>query len=115
MIIPKSFYLASQTFNSEFLEFVWQFPQENQPTQQLICHVGINHTVYMEAGEIDAADNWMEDPSVFDITYEHLLPMMITNPEFWNTKKLPNVYKNFTNGVDLISLIQDSVTYLKSI
>jgi hypothetical protein len=66
----------------------------------------------MEAGEIDIADNWTEEPAVFDITYKHLLPMMITNPEFWNTRKFPDVYKNFTNGKDLIPLIEDSVVYL---
>jgi hypothetical protein len=58
MKIPKELNLHSQTFNSEFIEFVWQFPQHNQ----VIFKVYKDNKVLLKEGTInDAGDYTNED------------------------------------------------------
>lgn len=54
MNIPKSSNLHSQTFNSEFVEFVWQFPQQNQ----VIFKAYKDRMILLKEGTINAAGDY---------------------------------------------------------
>jgi len=118
MIIPKSFYVTSQTFNSEFLEFVWQFPRTSGYHDQFICQIWApKPMIYMECGVVNEAGDYTDPPVQFiKLNYGHLnVGEIITNPLNWPRSEFPDMYNIFTNGTDLIPLIEDSVAYLKSI
>ena len=48
MQVPQNQCLSNQTFNSEFVEFVWQFPTNNQ----IIFKVYKDGTILLEEGMI---------------------------------------------------------------
>ena len=48
MQVPQNQCLSNQTFNSEFVEFVWQFPTKNQ----IIFKVYKDGTILLEEGAI---------------------------------------------------------------
>lgn len=98
-------FIRSQSFNSEVIETVWVFDDN----QQFICGIKKNGSVYMEAGKINAAGDY-EDEAVWG---EASPNQPLDDMGIWSTRKFPEVYKNFTYGKDLIPLINDVVEYLK--
>ena len=50
MNIPKSLNLHSQTFNSEFIEFVWQFPETKN---QVVYKIYKDNTTLIQEGTIN--------------------------------------------------------------
>ncbi len=119
MTVPQNQYLTSQSFNSKKLEFVWQFPTKNsveKTKNQFILQIELNPVIYMEAGVVNEAGDYIEEPTQFKLGYGHLNPGDIITSELnWPEQKFPEVYKNFTNGQDLVALVKDSVKYLQSI
>lgn len=109
MIIPESFYVTSQTFNSEFLEFVWKFDEN----RQFLAQFRKDGSVYVEAGKIDDLGNYVEGMNWLEFSPND---SKLTDKSMWKNPKYNFVdYNFFTNGKDLIPLIKDSVEYLKSI
>lgn len=56
MNIPHNLNLHSQTFNAEFIEFVWQFPQKNQ----VIFKVYKDKVILLKEGTINAAGDFID-------------------------------------------------------
>jgi hypothetical protein len=70
----------------------------------------------MEAGKINCAGDWIEEPSTFGVGFGHLgCESFLIDNKMWNTQTFPDVYKNFTNGQDLIPLVKEVSEFLKSI
>jgi hypothetical protein len=111
MNAPHPDKLIAQTFNSKFIEFVWNFDN-----QVLICKIELNPMIYMEAGEVNAAGDFIEEPNTLKVGYGHIGPdAFITEPSYWSKKQFPEVYKNFDGGRMLVPLVGEVVYYLKSI
>ena len=118
MRVPQEDHIHSQTFNSENLEFVWRF--ENK---QIVLGVKLKG-IYIETGTIDSNGDYIGDQKyqylashIEDITYDitptriiHIINSnLILDPLFW-----PNDdYNFFSNGKDLVPLIEDVIEYLK--
>ena len=116
MNAPRPENLINQCFNSERIEFVWQFPMKNELREQFILQVQKNTVIFMETGIVDTSGNYIEKPTEFKLGYGHLNPEgIITTERNWPGRKFPSVYKNFTNGRDLIPLIKEMSVYLQSL
>ena len=83
MKIPQNQFLHSQSFNSDFVEFVWIFPkQEAAGPWQFICQFRKNKTVYFELGELGDDENYfhansvhMEFPSYIEFTKQNFISL----------------------------------------
>jgi hypothetical protein len=53
MQVPHDQCLNNQTFNSNFIEFVWQFPTDEGELNQIIFNVAKDGTTLLEEGVID--------------------------------------------------------------
>ena len=53
MNVPHSFHLSNQSFNSEFVEFVWQFPTDERELNQVIFKISKDGTTLLEEGVIN--------------------------------------------------------------
>ena len=53
MQVPQNQCLSNQTFNSKFVEFVWQFPTNEGELNQIIFNVAKDGTTLLEEGVID--------------------------------------------------------------
>lgn len=53
MNIPQQKYLTNQTFNSEFIEFVWQFPLATEQKNQIVFKVCDNGLTTVQEGVVD--------------------------------------------------------------
>ena len=115
MNAPKRENLISQCFNSERIEFAWQFDREDGLKDQFILQIHKNPVIYMEAGTVDESGYYTDDPNTAKFGYGHLGPeMFLIHPANtgWSKKEVPAVYNNFTNGQDLVSLVEEVNEYL---
>jgi len=64
MNIPQDYFLHGQTFNSEFVEFVWQFPQTKN---QIIYKVYKNNTTLLKEGHTNEAGDIIDGYTVSGI------------------------------------------------
>lgn len=116
MNTPKRENLVSQCFNSERIEFAWQFDREDGLKDQFILQIHKNPVIYLEWGTVDESGYYTEEQESVKFGYGHLDPESFLIYEAnWAPKKFPPVYKNFTNGVNLISLVKDTNKYLMSV
>lgn len=53
MQVPQNQCLSNQTFNSKFVEFVWQFPTDEGELNQIIFNIAKDGTTLLEEGVID--------------------------------------------------------------
>lgn len=125
MRVPHESKLQSQSFNFEKLEFVWLFDD-----QQFILGVNKDGSVYMEAGEVNDAGDYIEGSHWCELLPTHRLvtktgkdkidgtihipsPSLI-NEVLWNDTNY-NFYRYnfFTNGKELLPLVEDVIEYLK--
>lgn len=110
MKIPQNLYLHSQSFNSKFIEFVWQFPIENKPTKQMVVKMNKDSTFYLEAGEL------LEDGEYIEGTVWSKQLLFGINDNVWNDPRYKHLgHDFFNNGDDLVSLNKEVIIYLKSI
>ena len=58
MNIPYSLNLHSQTFNSNFIEFVWQFPQIKN---QIVYKVYKDNTTLLEEGTVNEVGDYTHE------------------------------------------------------
>ena len=103
MNVPQSQNLHSQSFNSEFIEFVWRFDN----IYQVIFQVRKDGTLYLEAGQINEYNNYVDDNKV--LKYDALSSFDILMTE------MPEcvVGKIFSMCDDLEKLKDESIEYLK--
>lgn len=117
MNVPCDTHLINQSFNSEFIEFVWQFPRTSGYHDQFICQIWApKPVIYMECGVVNEAGDYTDPPVEFKLGYGHLdVGEIITSPLNWPNREFPAMYNYFTNGKDLIPLIAEVQAYLKSL
>lgn len=104
MNVPCSKLLVNQTFNSEFVEFVWKF----EKNVLLVCQFRKDCGVYFECDEVNSADDFINDPPKVARLYGHYnyfskgipTPFLDERPDFLK---------------ELEKLGEDVVEYLKSI
>jgi len=60
MNVPQIHNLHSQSFNSEFLEFVWKFPLTKSNQTQIIFKIYKNKSVLLVDGIIDDTGEYVE-------------------------------------------------------
>jgi len=60
MNIPQNQYLRSQSFNSKFAEFVWQFPEFDLDYQVIFIAFADDGLVYQEEGYVDALGEYTD-------------------------------------------------------
>ena len=63
MNIPQSSYLHSQTFNLEFIEFVWQFPISQEEKHQIVFKAYKDANILLEEGIIDTTGEYKHEYS----------------------------------------------------
>jgi len=61
MKIPYTENLHSQSFNSTFIEFVWQFPISKEEKNQIIFKVFKDNVVLLEEGIIDESGEYKDN------------------------------------------------------
>ena len=104
MRIPHPNRLQSQTFSATKVEFVWKFGDF-----LMILGVPLKKRFYIEVSYLDKNGDtvgpvwWADFPSVNEIENVYL----------WSKCEYPPTYKYFSNGKDLILLIEDVVKFLK--
>ncbi len=104
MRVPHEDKIIHQTFNSKKIEFVWKF-------NDLLMTTGILSTgkFYIDVGYVDDNNDrigpvwWADFPSINEIENVYL----------WSKCEYPPTYEYFSNGKDLVPLIEDVVEYLK--
>lgn len=70
----------------------------------------------MEAGVVDESGEYTHEPDTFEVGYGHLgAAGFLTSEACWKSKKFPAMYNYFTNGENLVPLVEDVVKYLESI
>jgi hypothetical protein len=108
MKIPQNQFLHSQSFNSDFVEFVWIFPkQEETESWQLICQFRKDGSAYCELGELGNDDDYF---------YAHAMHMEFPSYIEFNKQNFIHLFdKFFHEGKDLVSLGEDVVKYLESL
>lgn len=89
MQVPQSLCLNSQTFNSKFVEFVWQFPTKNQ----IIFKVYKDGTILLEEGKIG------EDGEYVEREYTTSGILTTKNLSFDELTTLKGETVNFLNGL----------------
>ena len=122
MRVPHPLKLQSQSFNSEKLEFVWLFDD-----QQFILGVNKDGSVYMEAGEVNDAGDYIDGSHWCElfptgISYKdkdgnglsYTLTISINDEKLWNDPRYNLVdYNFFTNGKELLPLVDDAIEFFK--
>lgn len=110
--IPQIQYLKSQSFKSDKIEFVWQFPQN----EQFILWVNIHNEIYLQYGKINNTGKYILGYNEMCLINVNLLNLsqVLTDESRWPKKRHPKLYNMFTNGVDLISLVNESIEFLKT-
>ena len=96
MNIPQSQYLNSQNFRSDKIEFVWKFKDSI-----FILQVKKDATIIIYAGN----DTFSKNCNI------NTLDSTLLNPKCWIYGKLPEEYKFFSNGKDLIPLVIDVMEF----
>jgi hypothetical protein len=116
MNVPQSQNLHSQSFNSEFVEFVWRIPHDKSIHKKFLLHVEKDLSIYMTSEWIPADDNQLgfTNVTVFDRQCKlDTLEEEMLNPKNWDVGTLPHGYNYFSNGKDLVELVKESIEYLK--
>lgn len=113
MNVPQSLYLSNQTFNSDFLEFVWQFPAKEEEQDQVIFKVHKNGNIYIEGGTVNLAGDYitaLDRPEyVVDGVKVDWLKDVPAN------SRVNFISKFFTFEPGLVSLANEAIDYLKSV
>ena len=63
MNVPQSSCLHSQTFNAEFIEFVWQFPVSQEEKNQIVYKIYKDANIFLEEGIIDTTGEYKREYS----------------------------------------------------
>lgn len=108
MRVPQEDHIHSQTFNSKKLEFVWRFDN-----RQVILSVSKDKSVYLESGRVDENGDYVgiNPDNVIVGKHTDLIPSIILHAVIWTDNN--NHYNFFSNGKDLVPLIEDVIEYLK--
>ena len=107
MNIPNLHNLLAQTYNAEYLEFVWLFPNLEEPESQVMIKINKNESVGVGCWPIvEVNDGWLpgEEESV-----EYLYP---STAEF-DSNVGCKLFSHFTNVKDVVQLVKESVDFLK--
>ena len=110
MNTPQDRYLSNQSFNSKFIEFVWQFPQDKDYKYQVIFKVNTNSTIYLEHGEIDKAGDYKDDGLPTECIDNVDINWLKTHG---SDPRLRSLEEYFKDTDVLITLAKEVVEYLK--
>ena len=122
MRVPHEDKIIHQTFNSKKLEFVWLFDD-----QRFVFGINKDGSTYIEAGEVNSAGDYIEGSHWCElfpdsISYHnkegygmtHTLSIFIGDEKLWNDPRYNLInYNFFSNGKDLVPLIEDAVEFFK--
>jgi len=110
MNIPQIQNLHSQSFNSEFIEFVWRFSYESfkHINHQLICKFNKDGSIFIEGGMIDVNGEYHNTDGSKKFSYS------INDIDELTCQNLSHTVDIFfNNGEDLVSLQKEIIEYLK--
>lgn len=107
MRVPHEDKVIHQTFNSKKLEFVWRFDNK-----QIILSVDKERFFRAEAGTVNENEDYLTGSPEYVISgrFDSSIPSIILNASIWTDGE---EYNFFTNGKDLVPLIEDVIEYLK--
>ncbi len=108
MNVPQILYLSNQTFNSDFIEFVWQFPHNEEHQYQVIFKVFKNGNFYLEGGRIGDSGEYNQSNNP-DYYTDGFINELRNIPE---TRPINFIKRFFTFEPDLVSLANDSISFL---
>lgn len=69
MNVPHNLNLHSQTFNAEFVEFVWQFPHIKRGKNQVVYKINKDGTVILQEGVINESGDYFFDHYTFSYIF----------------------------------------------
>ena len=127
MIVPHESKLESQIFTENKIEFLWLFDD-----QQFILGVNKDGSVYIEAGDINSEGDYIEGshwcellPSHGPVTKLngdkiegtiHMPPPSLADEVIWNDPKYNFCnYNFFSNGKELVPLVEEVISYFKQL
>jgi hypothetical protein len=93
MQVPQSLCLNSQTFNSKFLEFVWQFPTPQGEKNQIVYKIYKDGNILLEEGIIDATGEYKRGYTTSgtlttkNISFSELIELKTDVVKFLNDEK----------------------------
>ena len=109
MNIPQNQNLHSQSFNSEFVEFVWRFTDKcHDVTHQLICKFNKDGTLYIEGGNVNLSGEYIGNNPKW--SYDGTDIEILVSENISHT-----VDMLFNSGQDLIDLQKEVVMYLNTL
>ena len=113
MNVPQNLFLVNQTFNSNFIEFVWQFPAKEEEQDQVVFRVHKNGALYIEGGVVNLAGDYKTtfcrpDYFVDGVSVDWLKDVPLNS-------RLNFMKKFFTFNPGLVELANEAIEYLKSI
>jgi len=111
MNVPQIQHLHSQNFNSEFVEFVWQFPAREDLQEQVILQVYKNGTLYIEGGIINADGNYTSEHAESDYAVSEITVDWLKSTQF--NSPINYIKKFFSLEKELAELVEETVKYLK--
>ena len=111
MNVPQNLYLSNQSFNSDFVEFVWQFPYGEDVQDQVIFKVSKSGNIYLEFGQIGKSGDYINTSNmptfhVGGVNFEFL-------KAFKSKTESEPLRKFFTIDGELVSLSKEVMEYLK--
>ena len=109
MNVPQQLSLSNQTYNSEFVEFVWQFPYSDDEQDQVILKVHKEGTAYLEGGRIDTFGDYTNEGCAPDYFVEDVEPEYFLND---STDPSLNYVKRYLTFVEILHLAEDSIKFL---
>lgn len=113
MNVPQPLFLSNQTFNSNFIEFVWQFSVEENKKDQVIFKVNKKGEIYIEYGIITPGGDYKDGIDKADWELDCNLPWLKTVPITYTVNGIPHLNKYFVVNKELVQLAQEVVEYLK--
>ena len=108
--VPQYLYLHSQSYNSQFIEYVWRFPSKEDEDDQVIFKVYKDNTFYLEYGKIGKSGDYANNIPTFFI--DGASTEWLKNKD---RKEIAYLKRFFTLEIELVKLAEDSVKYLKEI
>ena len=108
MNVPQPLSLTGQTFNTNFVEFVWQFPVTDDDNDQVILQVNKGGTVYLEGGRLDCFGDYNNRYEIPDYFVEDVEPAYFLG----DVNKSLDYVTRYLTYEEIVKLAEDCVKFL---
>ena len=109
MNIPQPLSLSNQSFNSEFVEFVWKFPVTENKNDQVILQVHKNGVLYLEGGLIDTFGDYMTKGGLPEYYVEDVEPEYFLGGD---TNTNLDYIKRYLTFEEIVNLSDQAIKFL---